>query len=397
MPKNRDFGLPCPLLMGLDDCRNVDDFRELARRRLPYPVFHYIDGAADDEVTRRRNTAAFEECDLVPNVLAGVETIDMSVTVMGRRIAMPLFLSPTALQRIFHWHGERGVARAAEKFGTYCGISSLSTVSIAEIGALTSTPKLFQLYVHKDQGLNHAMVEACKAAKFDAIALTVDTIVSGNRERCQQSGFTTPPRITPASFLSYASKPGWALNFLFRERFSLPNLESHISEGSSEPISIQNYFNSMLDTSMDWKTAEAIRVQWSGEFCLKGIMSVEDAKRAVDIGATAIMVSNHGGRQLDGSRAPFDQLAEICDAVGDRIDVICDGGITRGSHVLKALSVGAKACSGGRLYLYALAAAGQAGVERTLGNLHSEIERGMKLMGARSVVDLNRDNLRWRH
>ena len=396
MSTNRRQSLPHPLLMGLNDCRNTEDFRELARRRLPSPVFHYIDGAADDEVTRRRNTAAYEDCDLVPNVLAGVAEIDMSVTVMGRKIAMPLFPSPTALQRIFHWHGERGVARAAEQFGTYCGISSLSTVSIAEIGALVSTPKLFQLYVHKDKGLNHAMVEACKAARFDAIALTVDTIVSGNRERCQQTGFTTPPRITPASLFAYASKPAWALNFLLRERFSLPNLESHVSEGSNEPISIQNYFNTMLDTSMDWKTAEAIRAQWGGQFCLKGIMSVEDARRAVDIGATAIMVSNHGGRQLDGSRAPFDQLAEICDAVGDKIDVICDGGITRGSHVLKALSVGAKACSGGRLYLYALAAAGQPGVERALGNLRSEIERGMKLMGAKSVADLGRDNLRWR-
>jgi L-lactate dehydrogenase (cytochrome) len=320
----------------------------------------------------------------------------MSVTVMGRKIAMPLFLSPTALQRIFHWHGERGVARAAEKFGTFFGISSLSTVSIEEIGKLVSTPKLFQLYIHKDQGLNHALVEACREAKFDAIALTVDTIVSGNRERCKQTGFKTPPALTPASFMSYATHPAWALNFLFRERFSLPNLESHVSAGSTEPISIQNYFNSQLDPAMDWKTAEKVRAQWSGEFCLKGVMSVDDAKRAVDIGATAIMVSNHGGRQLDGSRAPFDQLAEICDAVGDKLDVICDGGVRRGSHVLKALSVGAKAVSGGRLYLYALAAAGQPGVERTLGNFRDEIERGMKLMGARSVTDLHRGKLRWR-
>lgn len=382
--------------MQLSDCHNVDDFRTLAKRRLPAPVFNYIDGAADDEVTRRRNTAAYADCDLVPDVLAGVAEIDMSVTVMGRKLAMPLFLSPTALQRIFHWQGERGVARAADKFGTFFGISSLSTVGIAEIGALTQSPKLFQFYVHKDKGLNAALVAACKAAKFDAIALTVDTIVSGNRERCKRSGFTTPPRLTPASLLQYAAKPGWALNFLFRERFSLPNLEGHVSAGSTEPISIQNYFNSKLDTTIDWKTAAAIRADWGGAFCLKGVMSVEDARRAIDIGASAIMVSNHGGRQLDGSRAPFDQLAEIVDAVGGRIEVICDGGITRGSHVLKALSVGATACSGGRLYLYALAAAGQAGVERSLTNLRDEIERGMKLMGAKRVSDLSRANLRWR-
>ena len=383
-------------MMRLKDCANHEDFRELAQRRLPFPVFHYIDGAADDEVTRRRNTAAYESCDLVPNVLAGVEEIDMSTTVMGRKLAMPLFLSPTALQRVFHWQGERAVARVAEKFGTYFGISSLGTVSIEEIGASVASPKLFQLYVHKDKGLNHALVEACKAAKFDAIALTVDTIVSGNRERCQQTGFKTPPELSVASAISFATHPGWTLNYLLREKFALPNLSNHIQEGSSQSISIQDYFNSMLDPTLDWKTAESIRADWGGEFCLKGIMSVEDAKRAVDIGATAIMVSNHGGRQLDGSRAPFDQLAEIVDAVGDKIDVICDGGITRGTHVLKALSVGAKACSGGRLYLYALAAAGEAGVERAIGRLHDEIDRGMRLMGAKSVADLTRANLRWR-
>lgn len=380
----------------LEDCNNVSDFRELARRRLPGPVFHYIDGAADDEVTRRRNTDSYDQCDLVPNVLAGVADIDLRTTVMGREIAMPLFLSPTALQRVFHWQGERAVARAAEKFGTYFGISSLATVSIEEIGQSISTPKMFQLYIHKDKGLNHAMVEACKAARFDAIALTVDTIVGGNRERCMQTGFTSPPRLTLASAFDFALHPRWTLNYLLREKFELSNLKNHVDQGSRQAISIQDYFSTMLDTSMDWSTAEKVRADWGGQFCLKGIMSVADAKRAVDIGATAIMVSNHGGRQLDGSRAPFDQLAEIVDAVGDKIDVICDGGITRGSHVLKALSVGAKACSGGRLYLYALAAAGQAGVERIIGKLQDEIARDMRLMGVRSISELNRDNLRWR-
>lgn len=382
--------------MQLSDCHNVQDFRALAKRRLPGPVFDYIDGAADDETTKDRNTLAYRECDLVPNVLAGVENIDMRTTVMGREISMPLFLSPTALQRLFHWHGERGVAKAAEKYGTWFGISSLATVSIEEIGETIKSPKLFQLYVHKDKGLNRSMIERCKAAKFDAIALTVDTIVGGNRERCLRSGFTSPPRLTPRSAFSFAAHPGWTMNYLMRDKFSLPNLDSHVAEGSNVAISVADYFNNMLDQSMNWETAEKIRSDWGGEFCLKGIMSVEDAKRAVDIGATAIMVSNHGGRQLDGGRAPFDQLAEIVDAVGDRIDVICDGGIQRGSHVLKALSMGAKACSGGRLYLYALAAGGQAGVKKTLENFRGEIERDMKLMGVTEVAQLNRDNLRFR-
>jgi L-lactate dehydrogenase (cytochrome) len=382
--------------MKLTDCHNVEDFRTLAKARLPSPIFNYIDGAADDERTKHRNTSAFDDCDLVPDVLAGVSEIDMSVTVMGKRIAMPLMLSPTALQRLFHWQGERAVAAAAQAFDTWFGISSLATASIEEIGATITSPKLFQLYIHKDKGLNTSMIERCKAAQFDAIALTVDTIVSGNRERCLRSGFTSPPRFTPASVLSYAMHPGWVANYLFRETFALPNLQTHVDAGTEVAVSVAEYFNTMLDTSMDWKMAEKVRSDWGGQFCLKGIMSVEDARRAVDIGATAIMVSNHGGRQLDGSRSPFDQISEIANAVGGRIDIICDGGIRRGSHVLKAIAAGATACSGGRLYLYALAAAGEPGVRRIVGKLHDEIERNMKLMGVRSVSQLNPSMLRWR-
>ena len=380
----------------VDRCHNIGDFRTMAKRRLPGPIFHYIDGAADDEVTYRRNTEAYERCDLVPNVLAGVETIDMSTTVMGQKLNMPLFCSSIALLRLFHHDGERAVAKAAEKFGTMFGISSLATVSVEEIGSTISTPKLFQLYFHKDRGLTNSMIERCITAKFDVLALTVDTITGGNRERDLRSGFTSPPRLTLKSLFSFALHPRWAINYFTHEKFELPQLKEYVKEGSSISVSVGDYFSTMLDQSMNWQDAETVRKRWGKQFCLKGIMSVADAKRAVDIGATAIMVSNHGGRQLDGSRSPFDQLAEIVDAVGDRIDVICDGGITRGTHVLKALSVGAKACSGGRFYLYALAAAGQAGVERALQNLRAEIERDMKLMGCRSVDQLSRDNLRWR-
>lgn len=382
--------------MRLSDCHNVADFRALAQKRLPSPIFHYIDGAADDEVTLARNTAAFADCDLVPRVLAGVETVDMSTTLFGKRIEMPLFLSPTALQRLFHHDGERAVGRAAEKFGTFFGISSLATVSLAEIGRTISTPKLFQFYYHKDKGLNRDMIQAAKAAGFDALALTVDTIVGGNRERDFRTGFTSPPKLTPSSLLSFATHPSWTLNYLLRERFELSNLKDHIKQGSNTAVTVSEYFTSLLDQTMDWKAAEAIRAEWGGPFCLKGVMSVECARRAIDIGASAIMISNHGGRQLDGSRAPFDQLAEIVDAVGDRLEVILDGGVRRGTHVLKALSLGARAVSGGRLYLYALAAAGQPGVERILGKLRDEIERDMKLMGARTLADLSREDLRFR-
>ncbi|MBS0255389.1 MAG: alpha-hydroxy-acid oxidizing protein [Proteobacteria bacterium] len=382
--------------MKLADCHNIDDFRALARARLPWPVFDYIDGAADDELTKARNTAAFAEADLVPDVLAGVAEIDPSVTILGRKSALPLILSPTALQRVFHWQGERAVARAAEKFGLWCGISSLATVSIEEVGALIATPKMFQLYVHKDRGLNASMIERCKAAKFDAIALTVDTIVGGKRERCLRSGFSSPPRFTPANLLGYALKPRWGLDYLLREKFSLPNLDTHVSQGTREAVSVQRYFTEMLDQNLDWTMAAKIREEWGGTFVLKGVMSAADARRAVEIGADAIMVSNHGGRQLDGSRAPFDALPEIVDAVGGRIEVICDGGVRRGTHVLKALAAGADCASGGRLYLYALAAAGQAGVEAALTIMREEIVRAMKLMGVTRLDQLNRDRLRYR-
>jgi L-lactate dehydrogenase (cytochrome) len=203
-------------------------------------------------------------------------------------------------------------------------------------------------------------------------------------------------RLNWRSLLGFATHPRWAFNYFTHERFELSQLKDFVREGTNVAVSVAEYFNTMLDQSMDWRAAEEVRKEWGGPFALKGVMSVADARRAVDIGATALMVSNHGGRQLDGSRAPFDQLAEIVDAVGDRIEVICDGGIRRGSHVLKALSVGAKACSGGRAYLYALAAAGQPGVERALTLLREEIERDMKLMGCRSLADLGRHNLRYR-
>jgi len=384
------------MFSSIEKCYNTRDFRSLAKRRLPSPIFNYIDGAADDEVTYKRNTEAYEQCDLVPNVLTGVDTIDMSTKVMGKKIDIPLFLAPTALQRLFHHDGELAVGRAAQKFGTMFGLSSLGTQSIEDIAKEIKTPKLFQLYVHKDKGLNQSLLDRCKESNFEALALTVDTIVGGNRERDLYTGFTYPLKLSLRSLLEFIIKPAWGINHITHKKFQLSQLKDFIAEGTSISISVGEYFTKMCDQNLDWKAAEEINKYWGGQFALKGIMSVEDAKRAVDIGATAIMISNHGGRQLDGSRSPFDQLAEIVDAVGDKIDVICEGGIRRGTHVLKALSLGAKACSGGRMYLYALAAGGQLGVEKAMSNLRDEIERDMKLMGVTSVNQLSRKNLRFR-
>ena len=382
--------------MKLKHCHNFHDFRKLAKKKIPSPVFHYIDGAADDEMTHRRNTKAFDDVDLVPNVLRDVSEIDLSTTVFGKKLDLPFYCSPTALQRLFHYDGEKAVGRAAAKFNTMFSVSTLSTTGMDVLKPIDA-PKLFQYYYHKDKGLNDAMVEKAKEANFDVLALTVDTITAGNRERDFRTGFTSPPRITLSSAFSYVTKPMWGINYLTKGKFELPLLKDHVTELTNVATSIGDYFGKMLDQSMSWKDAEELKSKWGGQFALKGVMSVEDAKKAVDIGCNGIIVSNHGGRQLDGSRSPFDHIAEIVDAVGDKIDIIMEGGIQRGTHILKALSIGAKACAGGRMYLYALAAAGQDGVEKALGIYRDELERDMKLMGCTKISDLSRKNLRFRN
>jgi L-lactate dehydrogenase (cytochrome) len=381
--------------MRLSDCHNFHDFRILARRRLPGPIFDYIDGAADDEATLRRNTESFERCDLVPNVLRGVAAVDMSVTVMGQKLATPFYCSPTALQRLFHHRGERAVAAAAAKFGTMFGVSSLGTVSLEALRKAYATPQVYQFYFHRDRGLNRAMMQRAKEAGVEVMMLTVDSITGGNRERDLRTGFSIPFKLTLGGMAQFALKPRWGIDYVTHDKFALPQLDEHV-DMSGGALSIGRYFTEMLDPAMRWDDVAEMVQQWGGQFCLKGIMSAADARRAVEIGCTGIVLSNHGGRQLDGSRAAFDQLAEIVDAVGNDIDVIMDGGIQRGTHVLKALSLGAKAVGIGRAYLYPLAAAGQPGVERALTLLQAEIVRGMKLMGCRSVRELGKENLRFR-
>ena len=382
--------------MNLKDCYNFNDFRKLAKKKLPSPIFHYIDGGADDEKTLKRNTDSFDDCDLIPNILASVGKPDLSTTVFGKKIDMPIFLSPTAMQRLYHHEGDKASARAAEKFGTFYSMSTMANNTIEEVADISNGPKLFQLYVHKDQSITDDLIDRCRVSGFNGMCLTVDTLVAGNRERDHRTGFTTPPKLTLQSLMSFAMRPEWVFNYFTHKKFELSNVKNKTDKGTNISKSVIEYINEQYDPAMNWKDAEKLCSQWGGHFALKGVMSVEDAKRAVDIGCTGIMVSNHGGRQLDGSRAPFDQLAEIVDAVGDKLDVICEGGIHRGTHMLKALSLGAKACSGGRLYLYALAAGGQAGVERAIEKYKSELVRDMKLMGCTKISDLNRNNLRFR-
>lgn len=384
--------------MSIERCNNLDDFRALAKRRLPAPLFHFMDGGADDEQALRDSVSAFDRVQLVPSVLTDVAKVGLSTTLLGENIEWPVFLAPTGITRLFHHEGERAAARAAAKSGTIYALSTMSNVSIEEIGALTAGPKCFQVYIHRDRGLTREFVDRSKAAGFTSLCLTVDTLVAGNRERDLRTGMVMPPKLTLKSLFSFATHWNWAYHYLTSEKFELANLANNQRNegraGSDKLISVIDYVNSQFDPSITWADAEEVIKQWNGPFAFKGILNAADARRAVDIGATAIMVSNHGGRQLDGVASPFEALGEIVDAVGDRAEVILDGGIRRGTHVLKALAMGAKACSIGRGYLYPLAAGGQAGLDRALARLRSEIERNMVLMGCNNLSQLDRTRLR---
>ena len=383
--------------MSLKNCYNFEDFRKLAKKRLPAPIFHYIDGGADDETTLKRNTNSFDDCDLIPNILRSVGEPDLSTTVFGRRIDMPIFLSPTAMQSLYHPDGDKASARAAEKFGTMYSMSTMASFSIEEIANISSGPKLFQLYIHKDKSFTDDLIDRCKRANFDGLCLTVDTLVAGNRERDHRTGFTTPPKFTLESIMNFAMRPGWLFRYFTNKKFELANIKHKTDKGTNITKSVIDYVNEQYDPQMNWDDAEYCIKKWNGPFALKGVMSVEDAKRAVDIGCTAIIISNHGGRQLDGSRTPFDQLKAISDAVGDKLEIILDGGVRRGTHVLKALAAGATACSFGKAFLFSLGAGGQQGVERLLQNMHDEIRRSMILMGCKSVKELDRSKIIYRN
>tara|TARA_A100001234_G_scaffold80054_1_gene70777 strand:+ start:588 stop:1739 length:1152 start_codon:yes stop_codon:yes gene_type:complete len=383
--------------MKITDCYNFNDFRKLAKKKLPSPIFHYIDGGSDDEKTLKRNTLSFDDCDLVPNILASVGKPDLSTSIFGRKIDMPIFLSPSAMQRLYHPEGDKASAKAAANFGTFYSMSSMANNTIEEISNISSGPKLFQLYVHKDKSITDDLIDRCKRSNFDGMCLTVDTLVAGNREKDHRTGFTTPPRLTMNSLLSFAMRPAWVFNYLTGKKFELANVAKKTDKGTNISKSVIEYINEQYDPAMNWKDAEYCVKKWGKPFALKGVMSVDDAKRAIDIGCTAIMVSNHGGRQLDGSRSPFDQIKAISDAVGDKLEIILDGGVRRGTHVLKALAAGAKACSFGKMFLFSLAAGGQQGVEHLLQNMHDEIHRNMVLMGCKNLGELNSSKIIYRN
>lgn len=382
--------------MSLDRCYNIEDLRKRAYAKLPSPMFHYIDGGADDEYSLQRNTEAFNEVELLPNYLRDVSSIDLSNQVLGVDMDLPFFLSPTGMSRLFHHDKELGVARAAAQFGTMYSLSTLATTSLEDVAAASDGPKMFQMYIFKDRELTKELVQRCKAAGYKAICLTVDTLLAGNREREKKYGMTMPPKVNRHNFFSYASRWSWLFHLLRDPNFKLANVEHRVDALGGGAMALIDYVNSQFDRSLTWDDAAWLVEQWDGPFVIKGMSTPEDARRAVQIGASAAMLSNHGGRQLDSTPAPFDCIAPIRDAVGDQLELIVDGGIRRGTHIIKALAMGADACSIGRAYLYGLGAGGQAGVERAITLLKEEVERDMALLGVNAVSELSVEHLRRR-
>jgi L-lactate dehydrogenase (cytochrome) len=380
--------------MWLDRCYNIADLRELARRRLPAPLFHYIDGGADDERSLARNTSAFNDYEFLPRVLQDVAQIDLSTSILGTRIDLPFFLAPTGMSRLFHQDKELGVARAAGAYRTLYSLSTLGTTSIEDVAALGAGPSMFQVYIFRDRGLTRELVERCRAAKFQALCLTVDTPLAGNRERDRVHGMTMPPRLTWGSAWSFATHPAWAAGMLLHPDFQLANVAHRVDGIGAGTIGLIDYVNKQFDRSITWRDAAWLAEQWGGPFAIKGLLRAEDARQAASIGATAVMLSNHGGRQLDSAAAPVSCVRPIRDTVGDALEIIVDGGIRRGTHILKALALGADACSIGRSYLYGLAAGGQRGVEHALQLLREELLRDMALLGCQRLDQVSPDLLR---
>jgi L-lactate dehydrogenase (cytochrome) len=382
--------------MKINKCNNITDMRRMAKSRLPSPIFDYLDGGSDDEWSLRRNTSAFEDYELLPSYLNNIEHVDLSTRVLGQNVSMPLILAPTGMSRLFHHDKEPAVARAAEKAGIYYSLSTLATTSIEDISNVISSPRMFQIYILKDRELTREFVQRCKDSSYQAMCLTVDTAVAGNRERDLVSGFRMPPRFSLASLLSFATHPYWAMHLAINPGFELSNVVHRVDALSQNTLGVIQYVDSQLDRTVTWDDAAWLVEQWDGPFVIKGIQTPQDARKCVDIGASAIMISNHGGRQLEGTPAPVDCVAPIRDAVGDALELIVDGGVRRGTHIIKALALGADACSIGRGYLYAMAAGGEAGVARAIELFRAGLERDMALLGCTSIKALNRSVLRTR-
>jgi L-lactate dehydrogenase (cytochrome) len=375
----------------LKTAHNIDDLRTLARKRLPRMVFDYIDGGADDEVTLAANRNRFSDYSLAWKTLVDVANIDTSTTVMGSPCDAPVIVTPTAVQRLFNPRaGEPAVARASQAAGLIYCLSTLASTSIEEIAKHTSGPKWFQVYVWKDRALIEAMLERVRNAGYTGLILTVDVPVAGNRERDLVNEFTVPPRITPSILGQMLARPGYLFEMLSTPKISPANY-THLDPGKE---SITAYLDKQFSRSVTWEDAKWMKDVWGGPFAIKGIARADDARRCVDVGADAVWVSNHGGRQLDTAGATIDLLSDVVDAVGSQAEVILDGGVRRGTDIIKALALGARAVAVGRPYLYGLAAGGEAGVSQALDFLATSLKRDLALTGVSRLDELHPDLVR---
>ncbi|HTH04835.1 MAG TPA: alpha-hydroxy acid oxidase [Ilumatobacteraceae bacterium] len=385
-----------PVARRLRTAITVEDMRRVAKRRLPRGVFDYIDGGAEDERTLANNSAAFGQIEFCPNILRDVSEIDVSSTLLGKPVAMPLLLAPTGYTRLTHSEGELSVARAAERAGIPYSLSTMSTRSIEEVGAVSNGAKWFQVYTWKDRGLVREMVERAAACGYEAIILTVDTAVLGKRERDARRGFSIPPRIGPGTIIDGIVHPAWTYDFITHEPLTFANVAHLPQYGSDGDMGRGQYVMMNFDQKLAWSDVEWLQSVWSGPIVLKGIQTVDDAKRAVDAGVQAIALSNHGGRQLDDAPAPISLVEPVAQVVQGRAEIICDGGVRRGSDIVKAIALGATACSIGRPYLYAMGAAGERGVDQILEFFRDGVARTMALSGRTTIAEIDRSLVRWR-
>jgi L-lactate dehydrogenase (cytochrome) len=379
-----------PVERRLARAASVEDLRRIARRRLPGGVFDYIDGGAEDERTLRANEDAFAATSFRPRVLRGVERVDPSSTLFGQPVDLPLVLAPTGFTRIADPQGELAVARAAARAGLPYTLSTLSTRSIEEVRAVSDGRLWFQVYAWRDRGLVKEMIDRARAAAYEALVLTVDTAVLGRRERDVRRGFSLPPTIGPGTFIDGALHPSWTWAFVRSEPIRFANVVGREVGDGASPVTLSDYINSQFDPALSWADVDWLRSVWDGPIVVKGVQTVEDAVLAADHGVDAVALSNHGGRQLDGAPAILPLVAPVADAVGDRTEIICDGGVRRGSDIAKAVAAGATAAMAGRAYLYALGAAGERGVDRLLEWFRADIVRTMSLLGAGTLGELDR-------
>lgn len=350
-------------------------------------MFDYLEGSAEDELTAAWNRNSFSKYEFVPRVLKDVSNIDLSITVQGVDLKVPIISAPTGMTRMFHWEGEKAVVRASHKAGAAYSLSTVATTSIEDIAKESNGPLFFQIYAWHDQKMVFDFIERCKKSNYDGLMLAVDLASLGKRERDLRNGHGRPAILRKNTALSALSKPAWLYHFLTKPKLRMANMVAHLPHGA-DALKVVDTVNQQFSASVTWKDAQELQQLWGGKFMLKGIQSVEDAVLAAEMGATGIILSNHGGRQLDGAPAGLDLLPQVVKAVGSDVEVIVDGGIQRGSDVIKAIALGAKSVLIGRAYLYGLAAGGEAGVTRTFDILHDEMTRVMQLIGCSSIEDL---------